>query len=158
MIRLRRPRIAGQNATRSIAGQRSTAVVWFSWMIARRSASAPRPWNFARATFNPSTFEILAGIHAVSADEVIVLPNSPNVILAADRAAELSEKTVAVVETRWPQAALAGYSGLVKSLLGIPAERMMVCGISFGYEDSAHPANSYRTSRAGLEDVIAWVE
>lgn len=59
------------------------------------------------ATFNPSTFEILAGIHAVSADEVIVLPNSPNVILASDRAAELSEKTVAVVETRWPQAALA---------------------------------------------------
>ena len=36
-----------------------------------------------------------------------MLPNSRNVIMAADRAAELSEKTVAVVESRWPQAGLA---------------------------------------------------
>jgi uncharacterized protein len=35
-----------------------------------------------------------------------VLPNSANVILAAERAAELSEKDVAVVESRWPQAGL----------------------------------------------------
>jgi len=59
------------------------------------------------ATLNPSTFELLAGIHAVEADEVIVLPNSGNVILAAERAAELSEKEVAVVDSRWPQAGLA---------------------------------------------------
>jgi len=58
------------------------------------------------ATLNPSTFELLAGIHEVPADEVVVLPNSPNVILAAERAAELSEKDVAVVESRWPQAGL----------------------------------------------------
>jgi dihydroxyacetone kinase-like predicted kinase len=59
------------------------------------------------SSLNPSTFELLAGIHGVAADEVIVLPNSPNVIMAADRAAELSEKTVAVVESRSPQAGLA---------------------------------------------------
>jgi uncharacterized protein len=59
------------------------------------------------SSLNPSTFELLAGIHGVPADEVIVLPNSSNVIMAADRAAELSEKTVAVVESRWPQAGLA---------------------------------------------------
>jgi uncharacterized protein len=59
------------------------------------------------SSLNPSTFELLAGIHGISADEVIVLPNSSNVIMAADRAAELSEKTVAVVESRWPQAGLA---------------------------------------------------
>ena len=58
------------------------------------------------STFNPSTFELLAGIHEVAADEVVVLPNSANVILAAERAAELSEKDVAVVESRWPQAGL----------------------------------------------------
>jgi DAK2 domain fusion protein YloV len=58
------------------------------------------------ATANPSTFEILAGIHEVSADQVIVLPNSANVVLAAERAAELSEKTVQVVDSRWPHAAL----------------------------------------------------
>ena len=58
-------------------------------------------------TLNPSTFELLAGIHEVQADQVIVLPNSANVIMAAERAAELSEKTVSVVETRWPQQGLA---------------------------------------------------
>jgi fatty acid kinase len=58
-------------------------------------------------TLNPSTFELLAGIHEVAADQVIVLPNSDNVIMAAERAAELSEKTVEVVETRWPHVGLA---------------------------------------------------
>ena len=37
---------------------------------------------------NPSTYELLAGIHSANAEEVVVLPNSPNVILAAERAAE----------------------------------------------------------------------
>jgi fatty acid kinase len=59
------------------------------------------------SSLNPSTFELLAGIHDVPAREVVVLPNSGNVIMAADRAAELSEKTVAVVESRWPHAGLA---------------------------------------------------
>jgi uncharacterized protein len=59
------------------------------------------------SSLNPSTYQLLAGIHGVPAEEVIVLPNSSNVILAAERAAELSEKTVAVVDSRWPQAGLA---------------------------------------------------
>ena len=57
-----------------------------------------------------------------------------------------------------PQAALAGYSALVKSLLGIPMERRVVCGVSFGFEDTTHRANSYRTTRASLDDVVSWVE
>jgi nitroreductase len=56
------------------------------------------------------------------------------------------------------QAALANHSALVKSMLGIPAERRMVCAISFGYEDVKHPANSYRTSRAAVDDAVAWVD
>jgi dihydroxyacetone kinase-like predicted kinase len=59
------------------------------------------------ATLNPSTYDILAGIHAVPAAEAIVLPNSPNVILAAERAAELSEKPARVVPTRAQQTGLA---------------------------------------------------
>ena len=50
---------------------------------------------------------MLAAIHGVAADQVIVLPNSGNVIMAAERAAELSEKTVKVVESRSLQAGLA---------------------------------------------------
>jgi len=59
------------------------------------------------ATMNPSTYELLAGIHATPSAEVVVLPNSPNVILAAERAAELSEKPAAVVPTTAPQEGLA---------------------------------------------------
>ncbi len=58
-------------------------------------------------TLNPSTYELLAGIHEVPAEEVVVLPNSPNVIMAAERAAELAEKTVCVVPSRSMQAGLA---------------------------------------------------
>jgi uncharacterized protein len=58
-------------------------------------------------TLNPSTYEILAGIHEVAAEEVLVLPNSPNVILAAREAAKLSEKPTMVVPSRSQQAALA---------------------------------------------------
>ena len=58
-------------------------------------------------TLNPSTMELLAGIHEVPAEEVVVLPNSPNVIMAAERAAELSDKEVRVVPTRSQQAGLS---------------------------------------------------
>ncbi|MFL5860598.1 MAG: DAK2 domain-containing protein [Solirubrobacteraceae bacterium] len=59
------------------------------------------------ATLNPSTYDLLAAIHAVPSEEVVVLPNSANVVMAAERAAELSEKAVSVVGSRSPQAGLA---------------------------------------------------
>jgi fatty acid kinase len=59
------------------------------------------------STMNPSTYELLAGIHAAAGAEVVVLPNSPNVILAAERACELSEKPAWVVPTTAPQEGLA---------------------------------------------------
>jgi DAK2 domain fusion protein YloV len=58
------------------------------------------------ATLNPSTYELLARIHAVEAAETLVLPNSQNVILSAERAAELSEKPARVVPTRTQQEGL----------------------------------------------------
>jgi dihydroxyacetone kinase-like predicted kinase len=67
-------------------------------------------------TMNPSTYELLAGIHAAAGSEVVVLPNSTNVIMAAERAAELSDKPARVVPTTAPQ------EGLV-ALLGFDASR-----------------------------------
>jgi uncharacterized protein len=58
-------------------------------------------------TLNPSTYDVLAAIHAIPAEEVVVLPNSPNVVMAAERAAELSDKTVHVVPSRSQQGGLA---------------------------------------------------
>ncbi len=59
------------------------------------------------ATMNPSTYELLAGIHGAGGAEAIVLPNSSNVIMAADRAAELSELPTRVVPTSAQQEGLA---------------------------------------------------
>jgi DAK2 domain fusion protein YloV len=58
-------------------------------------------------TLNPSIYDLLAAVHAADAEQVVVLANSPNVVLAAERAAELSDKTVRVVRSRSLQAGLA---------------------------------------------------
>ncbi len=58
-------------------------------------------------TMNPSTDELLAGIHATGAGAVLVLPNSRNVVLAARHAAELSEHDARVVDCTSQQAGLA---------------------------------------------------
>jgi fatty acid kinase len=57
-------------------------------------------------TLNPSTYELLAGIHGASAREVLVLPSSSNVVMAAERACELSEKPARVVPVTSQQASL----------------------------------------------------
>jgi dihydroxyacetone kinase-like predicted kinase len=49
---------------------------------------------------NPSTGELLEAIRAVDAREVIVLPNNPNVVLAARQVAAMADRPVVVVPTR----------------------------------------------------------
>ncbi len=58
-------------------------------------------------TLNPSTYQLLAGIHEVDAEEVVLLPCSANVMMSAERAAELSDKQLAVVGALSQQAGLA---------------------------------------------------
>ena len=58
-------------------------------------------------TLNPSTYDLLAGIHEVPAEEVVVLTNSANVIMAAEHAARWSDKQVLVAPTTSQQAGLA---------------------------------------------------
>ena len=69
---------------------------------ARCSRASASTRSTAAPTLNPSTYELLAGIHDVAAEEVVVLPNSANVIMAAERAAELSDKAVRVVADALP--------------------------------------------------------
>jgi len=51
-------------------------------------------------TMNPSTQDLLRCIQNVASDQVIVLPNNGNIILAAQQACELSEKRVVLVPTK----------------------------------------------------------
>ena len=57
-----------------------------------------------------------------------------------------------------PQAALASHSKFVREHFGLGDDRLVVCGISFGYEDRASRANSFRTNRVSLDEVVTWVE
>ncbi len=56
------------------------------------------------------------------------------------------------------QAALGNHPDFVRTFFALPDTRRVVCGISFGYPDAAHPANGFRTRRAELSDVVQWVE
>jgi DAK2 domain fusion protein YloV len=51
-------------------------------------------------TKNPSVQELLVAINQVKADEVLILPNNSNVILAAQQAQTLSQKKVEVLPTQ----------------------------------------------------------
>ena len=56
------------------------------------------------------------------------------------------------------QAALASYPDFIRNHFGLPENRKMVCGISFGYADESYPINSYRTERSPVADVVNWIE
>lgn len=56
-----------------------------------------------------------------------------------------------------PQASLATYSPFVRDFFDIPEDRAILLGVSFGWPDREHPANSYRTNRASLDEVVRWV-
>lgn len=55
------------------------------------------------------------------------------------------------------QAALASHPDFVREYFELPADRLVVCGISFGYEDAGQLINSYRTTREHIDHVVRWV-
>lgn len=57
-------------------------------------------------TMNPSTADLLAAVDALPESSVVLLPNSKNVVLAAEQAAEQSGKDVRVIPTRSVQSGL----------------------------------------------------
>jgi DAK2 domain fusion protein YloV len=104
------------------------------------------------ATLNPSTHELLAGIHAVPAEEVVVLPNSPNVIMAAERAAELAEKVVHVVASRSQQAGLTAAAVALDPAAGA-AENAAALGAALDDVRTGAVAPAARPDAAGRFDV-----
>lgn len=56
------------------------------------------------------------------------------------------------------QAALAAHPAFTRAYFGLPADRLIVCGMSFGYEDAAHPVNRFRTGRAAADSVVTWAD
>ena len=54
------------------------------------------------------------------------------------------------------QAALASRPDAVRDFFSLGEDRLVVCGVSFGYEDAQHAANQFRTTRAELTDAVTW--
>lgn len=57
-----------------------------------------------------------------------------------------------------PQAAIAMHADHVREFLDIPDDRLVVCAVSFGYPDTAHPVNQFRTTRAHVDDAVVVVD
>jgi len=55
------------------------------------------------------------------------------------------------------QAAIAMQAEVVRKFFNLPDDRMIVCGMSFGYGDTNHPANKFRTRRDGVDEIVKWV-
>ncbi len=51
-------------------------------------------------TMNPSVEDLLRAVDAVPTDEVIIIPNNPDIVPTAQRVCELAEKKVAIVPSR----------------------------------------------------------
>ncbi|HSI79574.1 MAG TPA: DAK2 domain-containing protein [Solirubrobacterales bacterium] len=62
-------------------------------------------------TLNPPIEELVAAIEDSPGDEVIVLPNSPNVVMAAEEAVRLADRPARVVDTASQQAGLVALTG-----------------------------------------------
>ncbi|HSZ70007.1 MAG TPA: DAK2 domain-containing protein [Solirubrobacteraceae bacterium] len=118
-------------------------------------------------TLNPSTYELLAAIHGVPAEEVLVLPNSPNVIMAAERAAELSDKQVLVAPATSQQAGLAAALALAPDQpleRNAAAVRAALVGLRTGAVAPAARADARGRFQPGEavgfidDEVVAWGE
>ena len=67
---------------------------------------------------NPSIGELAAAVEAVGADEMLLLPNNPNVILAARQVAAMARRSVRVVPSRNAAEGVAALIALDPSLDG----------------------------------------
>ncbi len=57
-----------------------------------------------------------------------------------------------------PQAALAEYPDIIREELGVSKDKVLLCGMAIGYEDTNAPINSYRTERISLEDIVTFYD
>jgi len=56
-----------------------------------------------------------------------------------------------------PQESWARLYRLVGEFLQIPQEHMLFCGVALGYGDRDHPANSFRSPRAAVEEFCTFL-
>ncbi len=99
-------------------------------------------------TMNPSIEDVLAAVNKVNAKCVFIFPNNGNVILAAQQAAELSEKEVHVIPTKNVAMGIAAAVAFQPELesaenvrrMSDAAQRVKTGTITFAVRDSEYEA------------------
>ena len=95
-------------------------------------------------TMNPSIDELVQAIESTRAKQVFVLPNNTNIILAAQQAAELTEKKVYVIPTKSVPMGIAAAIAFMPDLSGEEnaanmteaAERVHTAAITYAVRDT----------------------
>lgn len=104
-------------------------------------------------SMNPSAEDIKEAIERAPSDHVIVLPNNKNIILAAEQAGELTEKTIAVIPSKtFPQglSAMLSYRGEDASL----EENEQAMREALGSVKSASVTKAVRDSHMNGEQIL----
>ncbi|WP_455477386.1 nitroreductase [Bartonella sp. B41] len=57
-----------------------------------------------------------------------------------------------------PQAAFADYHKQIRTLLSIPSDRNIICGMALGYRDTNAPENNFDTERESIENFVHFVK
>lgn len=52
------------------------------------------------------------------------------------------------------QASVSAYPDAIRAHFGLPDTRLILCAVSFGFADRDHTANSFRTERAEVDDML----
>ncbi len=102
-------------------------------------------------TMNPSAGELLDAIDQTGAPAVIVLPNNPNIRLAAEQAASMTEREVHVVPTASLPAGVAAALAVDRSAL--PAEAAAAAAEAAASVSSIEVTHAARTAHVGDRTV-----
>jgi nitroreductase len=57
-----------------------------------------------------------------------------------------------------PQASIAEYPDIVRSIVNLASDRALVCGMSLGYADPSAPINQYRLPREPVSGFTTWLD
>jgi dihydroxyacetone kinase-like predicted kinase len=101
-------------------------------------------------TMNPSTREILEAVEACPSDDVIVLPNDKNIIMAAKQAEELTQKRLRVLETRSIAQGIA-------ALLALNQDADLEANV-VGMEEARHDITTVEVCRAVRSTSVGGVK
>ncbi|MCM1523313.1 MAG: DAK2 domain-containing protein [Ruminococcus sp.] len=109
-------------------------------------------------TMNPSADDILRAVYSVPAETVFILPNNKNIIMAAEQAMKLSEKTMCVLRTTSVPQGMSAMMNFDPDLdldanrmnMTIAAEKVQSGLVTFAARDSSFSGHEIRSG-----DILA---